>query len=478
MAKIISQAMYDIATQSILDVQCKISILNYEFQNIKEISGWVIGGSYSCVANADIRRTISLTIAIGEETGLSISEQGGIWIDKFVQVFIGVKHIKTNEVIWHNLGVYIINNPSTVYSAEEYSITIQGLDLMARLTGIRNGQLTDLVTTIPFGSSIREVIISTITQLGGFSDYRIDEFEDIVPEELKFNAGDTVYNILEKLRNFKVNYEMFFDEDGIFVFQQIPSGTTEPIIADESLLLNNVIEINNEVNFEDVKNNIVVYGASLEPNYFGGDATISGDSYEITLGSISSISDLYQGIMVGFIAPSAISGTTYLEINSLYTFRIVNEDGSDAEIPANTSDTYYVCRVLDEAEPTMLFMGTQQIYATSQDLNPDSPYYIYKELGTISLVCIGGEYDNIYTNSLAQQRADYEKWLHTRMNDNIILTTAPIYFINEVNQKIEWDGNKDGEKEEYLIKEIHMGLQNGELQTINAIRYYPLYPEI
>lgn len=478
MAKIITQAMYDIATQSTVDMQCRISIMNYQLQNIKEISGWITRGSFSCSANSDIRRNISLTIAIGSETGLSISEQGGIWLDKLVQVYIGVKHIQTEDVVWHNFGIYLINNPSTVYSADEYTITIQGVDLMARLTGIRNGQLSDLTTVIPFGSSIRSSIISTLTQLGGFENYRIDEFENIVPEELKFTAGDTVYNILSKLRDFKTNYEMFFDEDGVFIFQQIPSGVSEPVVADEALLLNNVLEVNNEINFEDVKNSIILYGASLEPNYFGGDAVISGSNYQITLSSVSDISDLFKGIMIGFIAPSAISGTSYLEINSLYVFRIVNEDGTDAEIPSDANNTYYVCRVLDETEPTVMFMGTQQIYAVAKDINPDSPYYIYKEIGEINLVLIGGEYDNIYTTSLAQQRANYELWLHSRMNDNIVLTCAPIYFLNEANQKIKWDGNNDGVAEEYLIKEINMGFQNGETQTINAIRYYPLYPEI
>ena len=44
--------------------------------------------------------------------------------------------------------------------------------------------------------------------------------------------------------------------------------------------------------------------------------------------------------------------------------------------------------------------------------------------------------ERIYNNDLAQQRADYELFLHARMNDSITLEIVPLYWLNDVNIKI------------------------------------------
>ena len=64
----------------------------------------------------------------------------------------------------------------------------------------------------------------------------------------------------------------------------------------------------------------------------------------------------------------------------------------------------------------------------------ESPFNIY-DLGEIRKVLSGGEYDNVYSNDLAKQRAEYELWLHTRLNDGLTLSCVPIYWA-DVNMKI------------------------------------------
>ena len=68
-------------------------------------------------------------------------------------------------------------------------------------------------------------------------------------------------------------------------------------------------------------------------------------------------------------------------------------------------------------------MDTNQPHATSKEENPDSPFYIGGDIGQIRIVLPGGDYNNIETTDLAQQRADLELYWRCRMNDTISLST-------------------------------------------------------
>lgn len=86
------------------------------------------------------------------------------------------------------------------------------------------------------------------------------------------------------------------------------------------------------------------------------------------------------------------------------------------------------------------------------------------------------EYENIYTDDLARQRAEYELWLHTNMSNTISMTCVPMNFL-DVNMKFE-HAFKGKETHQYITKSISMDLNPLGTQTIQAIRFYPLYPFI
>jgi hypothetical protein len=94
-------------------------------------------------------------------------------------------------------------------------------------------------------------------------------------------------------------------------------------------------------------------------------------------------------------------------------------------------------------------------------------------------VCSGDEYDNIYTNALAEQRARYEIYLRARLHDNISITTVPIYWL-DVNEIIEFNLEEDGttDPDLWLVKSINTTFGVDGTQTIEAMRYYPLYADI
>lgn len=359
------------------NIKIKIELLNFQMQTVSSIEGLATDGSVSIDATADIRRTCSLTLEI-KDKNFQISEGSEIWIDKYIKVYAGSDNPRTGETTWWNLGIFLINNPSRVYSSVNNTLTFEGLDLMAKLTSRRNGQLQGAATVVPTGSSIANVVRSTITELGGFTNYVIEDAGYVTPYEIKKDMGSTIYDLLVELRDLYSDWEMFFDTDGVFHWQQIPDGVNSPVILNFNDLRQSIIISDQvDVNFENVKNNIIVYG-----------------------------------------------------------------------------------RVLDTGE---------QIQAYISDIIEDSPFNINK-IGNITYIVND---ENIYSNALALQRADYELYLHSRLNDSIVLETIPIYWINDVNVKIAYSNPAIGIDGEYLIKTLEIPLTLGNNMTINAMKIYP-----
>lgn len=116
--------------------------------------------------------------------------------------------MRTNKIEYTNMGIYLINNPQRVYSATDNTLTIQGVDLMARMTGLRNGNLQGIPYLVPQGSNVRVAIIACL-EIAGFTKYVVDECEIDTPNDIKIDVGGTIYQILTKLRDILPNYQMY-----------------------------------------------------------------------------------------------------------------------------------------------------------------------------------------------------------------------------------------------------------------------------
>ena len=451
-------------------LHAKINLLNFKYQVVAELSGVVVGEpSYSIDANSDIRRTCSLSI-YPSDTSFDISEGNKIWIDKYIQIYIGIEDIHTNEIVYTNIGIYIIDNPTRVYNATDNTITIKGQDLMAKMTGLRNGNLIGVDYVIKAGTNVRTAIISTI-ELAGFTKYVVDECPYDVPNEIRIGVGGTIYQILTELKNIYPSYQMYFDVDGVFHYNRIPTGDNEQIMVDDDLFKKLLIGYNVDTDFQSVKNVIEVYGKTHDIKHYGGTATLTqGNIYNVT---ISSITDLYDNLKIGFVTPNTEDheGTIKLKINNLLELDIKNNDGS---YPTLKKDTYYVVKY-QENDNYFLFMGNITPYGYAEDNNPNSPFYINGTSGIIRIVLQGGEYDNIFMDSLAQERAKYELYLRCRLQDTVTLTCIPIYWL-DVNNIIEITlPNKQGTEttEKYIVKNISTSLGSSSTQSIKAMKYYP-----
>lgn len=268
MAVIPTQTDYDLAQLKSKDVRTKIDVLNFNFQTVNSLEGRVIDGSISVDANSDIRRTCSITLVV-DRFDKMIAPGGELWVDKFIEIYTGVNNPhNNNEIVWWKMGIFLVNNPNGVYNANTRTVSFEGLDLMAKLSGRRSGQLPAVATVVKEGTKISDVVRDTITELGGFSQYIIQDKGYTVPYDIKKDMGSTIYDLLVELRDLYPSWEMFFDTDGVFRFQEIPDGQNDVIVLnfDE---LNQPLVINTQiaVDFENVKNNIIVYGRLLDNGY-------------------------------------------------------------------------------------------------------------------------------------------------------------------------------------------------------------------
>ena len=476
----VGQDDYNILSQQIITKYIKLEILNFQYNVVDEISGNLTSMSVNIDSESDLRRSCNLTFVV-TDASFDVKAGNKIWLDKFCRPWVGYENIYTGKIQWYNQGIYLINAPSWRYNATTHELSLAGLDLASKLTGLRNGELEGIPTKIPAGSSVREAMIAAI-ELAGFTKYTISECKDVdgniiaVPNDIEIAQGGTVWNIVTQLRDILPRYETFFDVDGVFIYQPIPTGSGDPVIIDDTIWPNLLIDesINND--FESVKNYIEVYGRTLDPSYFSTNTTYSGSTLSLTVADYPTA--LTDNTIVGFTTPStgdiSATGGISLKMNSL-TASVLYEYGTNNPVTALDNETYYVAYY----NQGWYLMGHQQPVGIAYDDNPDSPFYVNGSIGRIRHVLYGGEYENITSDRLALERAKYELWKSTRLQDSITLTSIPNPWL-DVNVLISHAirGKSQENAAQYIIKSISTDYGIEGTQSINAITYYPLYPDI
>lgn len=458
-----TQEEYNVSLQPTRVLHTKIIVKNYDFSDFGNLEGVVVGfPSFTIDSESNIRRTCSISLVPTTQT-FEIKSGSAIWLDKYIQVYVGIEDIVTKEPIYTNMGIYLIDNPERVYSATENTLSFKLVDLMSKLTGMRNGYLEGMSYIIPAGSNVRNAMIATIAEFG-FDKYDIDECPYEVPQDINISSGGTAYDILSQLLNIADNYEMYFDVDGVFHYHKIPMKADDgKIVAYHNFWNNVLIDYNVSTDFESVKNIVEVYGQTHTiANY--SDATIvdNGKAFGLIMKQIESYTD---GLLVGFTTPNDTKlNTLYgLVINQLGSRPIVDDKGN---YPTYQPNTYYVCKYVANGD-YFRFLGHITPYAIAQENNVASPFYVGGSIGKIRIVLQGDNYDNLYTDLQCQDCAEYELYKRCLIQNSITITCVPIYWL-DVNDLIEVTlPNKYGQDETMicLVKSIN----TSDTQTISLM---------
>lgn len=460
-----TQEEYNVSLQATRILHTKIIVKNYDFSDFGSLEGVVVGfPSFTIDSESNIRRTCSISLVPTSQT-FEIKSGSAIWLDKYIQVYVGIEDITTREHIYTNMGIYLIDNPERVYSATDNTLSFKLVDLMSKLTGMRNGYLEGMSYIIPAGSNVRNVMIATLEEFGFDKDKcDIDECPYEVPQDINISSGGTAYDILSQLLNIADNYEMYFDVDGVFHYHKIPMNANEgEIVAYHNFWNNVLINYNVSTDFENVKNIVEVYGQTHTiANY--SDATIvdNGKAFGLIMEQIKSYTD---GLLVGFTTPKDTQlNTLYgLVINQLGSRPIVDDKGN---YPTYQPNTYYVCKYVANGD-YFRFLGHITPYAIAQENNVASPFYVGGSIGKIRIVLQGDNYDNLYTDLQCQDCAEYELYKRCLIQNSITITCVPIYWL-DVNDLIEVTlPNKYGQDETMicLVKSIN----TSDTQTISLM---------
>ena len=466
----INQEDFNVVKQPFINKYLKLNVLNFNLSVVNEISGNLISFDVSVNADSDLRRSCSVSFVV---TDSSFEPEPGsqVWLSNFIQPYVGYENIYTGEVQWYNQGIYLINTPTYFYDATNNTLSFQGLDLMSKLTGVRNGALPGVPTIIPQGSSVREAMIAAI-KLAGFTKYVVNECTNTdgsiqaVPYDIQVNQGGYVFDIIKQLRDILPNYQVYFDVDGVFHYDQIPSGDNDPVLIDDTLWNDVNMSDNITTDFESVKNYIEVYGKSHTVNYFPSATSISGGTLNLTIAGYTETA----GNMIGFVPTTNIVTSAYVKVNNGTARKLVDSAGNG--VKNLDKDVYYVA--VYQANGTYLFLGHQQAQAVATDDNPESPFYVDGSVGMIRQVLSGGDYDNIMSDELALQRAKLEIYWKCRLNDSIALTCIPIPWV-DVNILVSHAPKNSSKQKKYMVKSFNASYGDNTTMTINAISYYAYY---
>ena len=470
----ITQGEYNVTKQQQRELYYIVNILNYKMQIVDEISNVVTRASFSIDATSDIRRTATLIILPDNDEWYKPQYGSKLWADKYVQIYVGIKNNATEEIEYTNMGIYLVNNPSQRYSADEKTIEIQLVDLMAKMTGIRNGYLADGVNyQIPQGSNIREAIIAILTECG-FEKYSIELDSEAYTEtqvDIEVDASGTYYELLQQLNEFNMDYQMYFDVDGVFHYNKIPDGHNEQTMVNNDLW--DCVYIQHELtnDYESIKNQIIVLGMTHDVSYYSTETTLSDNVYNLTCADVSQLDD---GMVVGFTPTSIPSSNFKINLNSLGAYDVVDDMGNNPQSQM-VANTYYVI-YWDATKNKWIFEGEVTAKGIAQEDNIKSPYWVKGTLGTIRIVLSGGEYDNISSDNLAKQRAEWELYTRCKLKDTLTLTCVPIYWL-DVNWVIEIQLPNESQPTKYITKQISTDGTFDSTQQITLMKYYPLYED-
>lgn len=467
-----SQNEYNVSLQANRNTYVKVELMDYNYIILDSLEGNLLSGSVTIDSESDVRRTCRIEMVVGDAS-FDVGTGGKIWLNRLIKISVGVDDMHSGDTIWTNLGIFLINSPTYSYDATTSNLNFEGVDLMALMTGMRNGYLTGITYEVPQGSNVRDVIIAVLKE-NGFTQYVVSECRNVdgalqnVPNDMEWGQGATWYDILANMRDILPNYQIYFDTNGVFHYEPIPASASDPILVDTEVWDENVISEGIPVNFEDIKNVVEVYGATHEALDFSTKTTVSGSSINLTLPDFE---ELKEYNMVGWTLADDVSGTAItLTVNdTLGPHPLVNMSGG--AITSLAKDTFWVA--IYQADDTWLFLGHQQAQAVAKNENPESPFYV-GAIGEIKIVLYGGDYANISSDELAQQRAEYEIYKRCQLNDAITVTSVPIYWL-DVNWKTRYRQRSRTDVYEYSIKNITMGLTPDDTATITLNRFYPYY---
>lgn len=466
MAYIITQEDKNIVNQNVKELFVKIELLNKHYKVIDVLDGYLISDSFSVDTNSAVRRTYNMDLFVNDSS-LLVGSDKKIWMDKYIRPYVGYKNLRTKNIQWYLKGTFTMLDSGYSYNQNTNTLSLGCSDLMSELNGERNGTLKTALT-ISEGHVVRNLIKDLLIE-AGIGKYIISDMDGLtIPYEMEFEANQTYYDVLNTIVELFSYFEIFFDINGTFIIQKIPHQDTDNIVLDSNFLMPLVINESINTSFKDVYNKVKVWGQSLESDYSTDVCTYTSNVYSATINTITELNNFNT---YSIYIPATNQANAKLNINGLGALYITDDKG--VVIPTGTLEVGYNVFKYRKVDGNFYWLGMYQVYAEASETNTNSIFHKDK-IGEITKVCTGDEFSLIYSNSLAQDRANYELYHACRLQESINITLLDIPWL-DVNWLIEYTSYTTKETNRYVIKQIS-GSSSDATIDVSLVKFYDQDP--
>ncbi len=473
MGYVVTQEDINILHQGEQEIRIKVELLNQDFKTLDSLEGVIISDNFSQDSESIQRRTYSCDMAILDSTFI-IGSDKKIWLDKRLRVYYGLRSQRSKEIIWYKLGTFCYVSMKYTYSKNQKLLALTCADLMTQYDGTLNGQLigygsangspsyTIKSLSIPAGEDIRTSIIGTL-KLAGITNYVVEDIGKEIPYDLTFSTGSTFADIWKKISDLYDSWEFFFDEDGVFVWRQIPTCLEEDVILNDGVLEGLVTNEETSSGFSGIYNVTEVWGKVLElenKDRYSSTSTYSNNTYTVAFSGYSSWDDVDNLTQLAFKVSTTNLDSPKFSINGYAAIPIVDGDGKTLEAGALENNTIYVFRYRRSISGNSLcLLGNFQCYGRYEEKSEDCPFSTTK-LGYEILRSV--EYDTLSDDAACYNQAEYLTYQTTAMMDTIMLNLVVIPWLT-VNKKIEYTPKYNNKKSQYIIKNLSWNSGNGTM---------------
>lgn len=419
---------YNVLKQQYIKKYIRLELLDFQYNIVDELSGNMTKCSINVDSNSDLRRSCDLGFVVTTST-FDIKAGSKLWLDKFVRPYVGYENMRTGEIQWYNQGIYLVNNPQWSYNASTNEISMQALDLMSKLTGLRNGNLEGIPTKIAKDENVREAIIKTI-ELGGFTKYICEECKTKdgtivpVPYDIEIDVGGTIYDILTGLRDIMPNYQIYFDINGVFHYEPIPLAYDDPVLIDDDLFNNVLISENINTDFESVKNYVEVLGHTWDVDYYSPSesTTVSGGTITPTFADLK---ELQNDTAVGITLPSDITNVDKITINFLGSNDVLDIDDEPVKELSKDTEWIFQCVAGEKGKLPSTYRKLEYIQSSGKQYIDTG--VIVKDITEIkvdfqAVTILSGE------NQYASSWVDYSNHIQIGINGNTFIDSGGVTY--------------------------------------------------
>ena len=131
--------------ENVIDVVVKV--LDMDFLPIGEIEGEVTSDNFSFDVDSEIRKSMTLEFVV-RENSINIGDNKKLWINKYIRILLKKKDLRTGRFLEYDRGMYVLQDYSLSYSANDYKITLTCADIVCLYNGDISGSLKGQVTRI------------------------------------------------------------------------------------------------------------------------------------------------------------------------------------------------------------------------------------------------------------------------------------------------------------------------------------------